>query len=335
MSFYTEHHFKGGFRMNYQSFKENVMPKIEELVRQKGYEVSRIHLHKTNVEKEAIIIREKSRQTAPNVYLDYIFENYQNFLDEFVNSLLSWINYTESDGLEKIGDLFSKDFILENVTVALLNAERNKKLLVDVPHEKFLDLAIVYRVIVSQDENGTRSILVKNDHMLQYGVTEDELHGTALSNSYDKSPYQINSMDEIIKGLLGSDELLEHDVELNNSSSEPMLVITNKFGVDGSSAILNNLVLKSIGDRLGGDFFVLPSSRHEVIAVPALEKSKSEVAKFKEMVTDINADMVVPTDFLSDEVYYCDYALGELYNATEYFKTDKCRQKSLLAERSS
>lgn len=57
-------------------------------------------------------------------------------------------------------------------------------------------------------------------------------------------------------------------------------------------------------EKLGGDFFVLPSSVHEVILL--LDKREMSVRELETMVQEINQAEVQPADRLSDSVYHYD-----------------------------
>ena len=56
-----------------------------------------------------------------------------------------------------------------------------------------------------------------------------------------------------------------------------------------------------------GDFYILPSSIHEAIFIPASENVDAE--ELKTMVREVNETQVPKEDFLSNEVYF--------YNAKE------------------
>ena len=65
---------------------------------------------------------------------------------------------------------------------------------------------------------------------------------------------------------------------------------------------------------MGGDFYILPSSTHEVLIVP-----KDEMVDLKElekMVQSVNQEMVAAEEFLSDHVYEYDAQSHELSIAT-------------------
>ena len=63
------------------------------------------------------------------------------------------------------------------ILLCLVNKEKNAEMLKDVPHREFLDLAIVYRVVMDIPENfdGESTVLLDNKIVSDAGVTEQEL----------------------------------------------------------------------------------------------------------------------------------------------------------------
>lgn len=84
----------------------------------------------------------------------------------------------------------------------------------------------------------------------------------------------------------------------------PMYVITNKQNLYGAVCILYPDVLKDVAQKLDSDFYVLPSSVHETIAVPAENLDINHASSLKAMVREVNQSELTPEEVLSDNVYY-------------------------------
>ena len=63
-------------------------------------------------------------------------------------------------------------------------------------------------------------------------------------------------------------------------------------------------------EKLDGNFYVLPSSVHEILLLP--DRFAPEHQFLKELVQDVNANEVDPKDRLSDNVYHYDAKKGSL-----------------------
>ena len=87
---------------------------------------------------------------------------------------------------------------------------------------------------------------------------------------------------------------------LETACSAHMLVLTNEKCFFGASVIAYPGVLEKAAELLGGDVMILPSSVHEVIAIPA---EGADPKALREMVKSINEAIVSPEDRLTDSVY--------------------------------
>lgn len=85
------------------------------------------------------------------------------------------------------------------------------------------------------------------------------------------------------------------------------LIIIRCTSCNGAGVILYPDLLKSFANRIGGGFFILPSSVHEVILVPLSEDL--DIDEIKNMVYEINREHLEEVDILSDDVYV--YRMGE------------------------
>ena len=60
--------------------------------------------------------------------------------------------------------------------------------------------------------------------------------------------------------------------------------------------------LKQAADSIGGDFWILPSSIHELILVP-LRGMETDAPELEKIVRDVNDTQVRPDEILSYHVY--------------------------------
>ena len=77
-------------------------------------------------------------------------------------------------------------------------------------------------------------------------------------------------MNEIIKSMIFGEEpenLLNEKMDME-AMENPMFCLTNKAKMNGASLLLQEDIRKQIGECLGSDYFVIPSSIHEVLIIP-------------------------------------------------------------------
>ena len=79
-----------------------------------------------------------------------------------------------------------------------------------------------------------------------------------------------------------------------------MFVLSNKRKMNGASIILYNEQLEQLSDKLNDDLLIMPSSIHEVLAVPA---SSMDAADLKQMVREVNNTEVSEQEILGYSVY--------------------------------
>ena len=98
-----------------------------------------------------------------------------------------------------------------------------------------------------------------------------------------------------------------------------MFVLSNQYRHFGAACILYNRVLEDIGNQLNENFYILPSSIHEVIILPEGFSPCEE--DLNEMIIDINQTQVSEEEILSNHAYY--------YDRTERKLTQKLMSKPI------
>lgn len=124
-------------------------------------------------------------------------------------------------------------------------------------------------------------------------------------------------MNEIMYEILTAEGMPIEEAEemfLNFEEEIPMYVITNDKGVNGATSILYKDELQKLSDKTNSDLYILPSSIHEVIAIPASMGEPNELAK---MVKEVNFNEVQLDERLSNQVYHYNKKTKELTLATD------------------
>ena len=85
-------------------------------------------------------------------------------------------------------------------------------------------------------------------------------------------------------------------------------------GLSIRECLYGGTALDVAAERIGGDFFLLPSSVHECILVP---KNGFDEKELQNMVMTVNQSQVSPEDRLSDNVYSYDANEHKLSLATD------------------
>lgn len=164
----------------------------------------------------------------------------------------------------------------------------------DCPHLRLYDLALTFRWVAHSDDIGISTALVTNQELQVWGISMNELLLAARENTPRLFPVHMIDMDEMIA---------QAGIPISlDESAIPMYIMTNEQEVNGASVLLYDNVLESFALEKKTDFYILPSSIHEVILVPS-NKIDDPSALFT-MVSDANNTVVALGDILSDSVYY-------------------------------
>lgn len=180
----------------------------------------------------------------------------------------------------------------------LIPQKGNEERLADVPHEKIEDLALIYRVDLGESSGGRMSTVVTNQMMKEFGVSQDQLHRDAIENAAILHPASLRSMQEVMASMMGMEP------EPPSPDEPVMLVATTEGAFMGASVIQYPGFMDMAAEKIGGDFFVLPSSIHEVLLLP--DDGKADYHELSAMVQTINETQVAPAERLSDNVYHYD-----------------------------
>lgn len=295
--------------MEIESFAEIVKDTVEEQLG-KEYEVTIHKVNKNNgVVYTGLHVGKEGINAAPVIYLDNQFEQYKQgsstipeITDYVVKSSKKRVNVDVQQFLDY-------EIIRKRIVYKLINTEKNKELLNDIPHINFLDLSIVFQCLVSQEASGSASILVHNTHMKLWDVTLEKLYQKAKENTQKLMPYEIKSMEEVLCELIktepqnqyGNDESMEFPIG-NFSDSEPLYVLSNKSRIEGAACMLYSNLISSFSDTVKSSLYIIPSSIHELLLLPVKEDEDSE--EIKGIIKEINDTQVQPEEVLSYSLYY-------------------------------
>lgn len=159
--------------LSYEEFKkvltETFMDHMPEKFR--GMEVSVTPVNKVNVTFDGLTISEKGAQISPTIYINDIYERYERYgnLEEAIMAACDIMEnaYAKVPSIS-VNNLL--DGAKDKVVFVLVNTEQNKSLLDDVPHREFLDLSIMYRIVINKDQNGIQSTKVTNELAERLGM---------------------------------------------------------------------------------------------------------------------------------------------------------------------
>lgn len=303
-----------------------------------GYNVEINHVIKNNsIELDGLVVLKDKECITPNIYMNSYYEKYlagesvKQMVEDIIRIYKKSREDSERNGLHIRYEL---DEMKSCIIFRLINYDRNRKLLMDVPYIQFMDLAVTFHCLVKNNEKGIGTIRITNEHVRNWKIDIGYLKEIARVNTPILFPPVIRDMNEILHEILqgegipsslnygetsefsansadiasyGSPSAGEdfYQVMLDGAESaktNTMYVITNAKGINGASCLLYPAVIKNLALKLDSDLYILPSSIHEIIAVKANGTMNKKA--FREMVFDVNRTQVPEEDILSDNVYF-------------------------------
>ncbi len=248
----------------------------------------------------------------PTIYIQGMYEKYKQNGDFEATMRISAGRYADAAHQSKNMSLkLDPRNIKENVVFRLVNTEANKSLLRKVPHREFEDLSFVYIWVIEFRESETVSSLINNDLAGQFGFDEEKLFRNAMDNTPRLLPLDIQNIESIIEGIMQSMEPSANDLEALKclaGQPVPMYVITNKSKQYGAGAVFYKDALHKVAEKEQKNLFLIPSSVHEMIAVPVDDKD-SDIPVLLKMIHEVNRAQVSLSERLSNELYFYDLKL--------------------------
>ncbi len=290
-------------KMDMEQFAESIRAGIE--LQGQLEKVSLQNVLKNNgIMRRGLLLCSYGKNMVPTIYLEPFFGAYEKGADmeKIIGKILEAY---ESALCEEVDISFLREFstVKDRLCMKLVNRDANTELLEKVPYREFLDMAVVYFVDYYAPQVGSGTIQVHNSHMEMWGVTEENLWEAASINTPRRKAGRIEKMEDVLAEMFEGQDNGDNKCPGSCTGMSPMtmLVITNTARLYGAAAVLYGGVLKQAADKAGSDLFILPSSLHEVIAVPVTEEK--DAAKIKEMVMEVNRTQLQPEEVLSDNVY--------------------------------
>lgn len=270
------------------------------------------------------MVRGNESNISPTIYLNDFFNQYEadrpfDLIMEQIADIRVRHEVTQDFDVSKVTDF---DQVKDHIVPRLIGQENNEELLDKRPHTLVSDLAVTYHIELGSDGNGNMSVPITNDLMRSWNVTPEELHDIAISNMPDLAPSTFRTMNEVMAEMMmpeiladvgGDREAAEAFIESMMPPEGNMYVLSNEDKMNGATALLDEKVMAEISEKVGENYFILPSSIHETLIVP--ESAGMSLSDLETMVSEVNETQVAPQDRLSDHVYQYDANSKELYRA--------------------
>lgn len=308
-----------------KEFKEYLAAEVGKYLPE-DFNVAAIAFHdvvKHNDQKlTAMSIVKAGTPLSPVIYIEPFFQEYMDGkeIDEVVKEIAELrIKFDAPVGFtpEEVTGIFDYENVREKLQVRLCAADQNQELMEALVYTEHGDFIATYHICLESGEDGCASTPVTKELMEYWGISMEELHTDALKADLKDSSRKpiFSDMQNVVDSMMCGSELVNL---FETPESVPLemglFCLTNSSKQNGAGLILQKQLMHQISEIVGGSFFILPSSKHEVLVIPA-GNAKDHVEDLFQMVKEVNETSVEREDYLSDEVQYYNAETEEIGNA--------------------
>lgn len=287
---------------NQRKYSEYVEEVREAVERETGNRVTVQKVNKNNgLVLDGLTILAEGVNVSPTIYLNGFFEEYlSDGAVAVAKRILAIYEANKPKESVDISFFMDREKVSPRIKMKLINYEKNTELLEEVPYIRFLDLAIVFMVVLKSNcDNGFASILIYNHHLNFWNMDAEDLFKLAMGNT--ANDFEVIPMSSIINAIM--DEELA-GVIMDNAEIE-MSILTNHSRLQGAAGMLHKEIIKQYMKETKADkVWIIPSSIHETLLIPC--DLMPDMEYVKGMVKEVNATQVQPEEILSDNVYVYD-----------------------------
>lgn len=262
-------------------------------------------------EEEPFLAVYGKENISPMIPLVYYFEKTNGIVSqEIMKDIVELYLKAMQECPVNIKDIYDFNNVKDAIYPKLLRKKGNKSLMDSSPYKTLSDLIIAYYVkAVSKDRKYTVTV---DNHLLElYGISAEQLHELALTNMLENHHPILVSLDKFLEHLHYNPEYSE----LAGIKS-PLMILSDE-GDYGAVRILDDNLVDEAAEYLGEEFYIFPSSIHELILCP-LNDIPPEVAM--EIQKDINNQFLKESEVLSSNVY--------IYNSKKHKLKKYVKQRS-------
>lgn len=263
---------------------------------------------------DSIIIQMPGSNISPTIYLDSFYEMHLQGMDVEEAAVRVLAAYYNGRPKKELNMEFFKDFekVKPRIVYRVIHAKQNEELLKEVPHVPLMDLAICFYYAFSDEQLGNGMITINNKHLEWWQTNTKELMNLACKNTPKLMPARMESLTKVVESLYGE------ELEEFHGKDCPLYVLTNEQKNQGAVCVLYEGMPEKIAAKLGGSFYIVPSSIHEVILFK--ENGDEDIYALHRLIKEVNEKHLSPEEILSDYPYYYDTKTQKLTCIRDFLK---------------
>lgn len=288
----------------YEEFKSQVETDIKAYIEGKYPEAEVTFEKMLRLNEKIDCIKIRIKNSGPVIFVNELYDlychlqDYALFLTDVYEIIENRMNANRK--YSKMANSIKTDFNINKVGICLINREKNEELLKTLPHRTFLDLAIVYKYFICDEE----SLFVTNEICKIHSINEAQLYEVGMKNS--RFFYDLRFMrmyDNIRKGFIENNIPLESFEYMFGKSENPKLsewILYSQNEYYGAVGLLYDDILERLSEIFHGGFYIVPANVYECILCEASKDPQLLI----DTIFTVNRKDSSASDFLSDSLYF-------------------------------
>ena len=299
--------------MDFSSFLEWVVREVEKRAgddfKDAAIEVSEVK--KIGKVYTGLSLRREGDVYNPTVDLNDFYERYLSGMDrEIIAEAIMLMLEHRPESLPDMDWISNYDEAKKNLAIVAMNEDQNREFLSDIPYIAREDMAIICYLIYDLPDEGKIGTAVTNSMLREYGIEKLKLFEDAIMNSEELLPAELT----FVSDYIGAEEC-----DKGNPYSR-LMMLSNTCHFRGAACLFYHGMMERIAAAVGGSYYILPSSVHEMLILPADENIRA--ADLLLMVIEANLTCVPMEDWLAESVYLYDHSMGKMVRAAGDGPTD-------------
>lgn len=139
---------------------------------------------------DGLSFTEKGSRYSPTVYLDAFYQEYLRgmSLEHIARLLIQAYQGGQPVPTRQLEQALDFEMAKTNIVFRLINSNANRDRLGALPHRDFLDLSLIYCLLVDDNEDRQMTSTVTLEQMTAWGITEEELYQLSMETRRGSCP---------------------------------------------------------------------------------------------------------------------------------------------------
>ena len=295
--------------MMYQQFISHFPDDVKNALEDEDIKVKTLHLskvRKVNESYDAITVEMPNSNLSPIINVgDFYRLHRQGVSHSKLKKMVAEVVKRSLENSPALDTEALRDYekVKPHLYVEAMSAKSNFDLMRKIPHRRMEDIASVYRIALEAFGIKGATTRVSYQMLAKFCVTIEQLHKDAVENTSKNRPVVLEGLLETMYKMTAHKDIDPYGIN-KPPKNENAYVATVQGLEKGACVMFYENFFDQAAEKLGGDFYVIPSSIHELVLVK--DNGAHGANELLNLVKWNNENKVDPCERLTDNVYHYD-----------------------------